>query len=284
MRSYRRGQPEPVHASLTPGQGGLEFRSSYDAGLVAEFKARIPFEGRRWDPVKKVWIVDARYGGVCAELAEAYLGLHVLVPQVQVVTTTETRLLKVEYLGRCKSNIGVEGLASGWVDGGWNAKFPEGVLRSWFEATPQRPDEKPTLYAVLSIKATAGANEIKSAYRRMARQWHPDVCHEADAAEVFKAINHAYQVLSNEVMRRKYDAGLRLEASLKTNKQAPYDSQRAGYRSPLRCGWVLAEGQETLGRFVVSKILQFEDIVDATGRVMVSSWPVGGETFEVSWV
>src|SRR5450756_1310066 len=127
----------------------------------------------------------------------------------------------------------------------------------------------------------------------MARQWHPDLCHEVDAAEQFKAINRAYQVLADELQRRKYDAGLALQASLDKPRmagpfrlggyQASATGDPQGYRPPLRCGWVLAEGTQSLGRFVVSKILQWEDVIDDCGRVMVSSWPRGGDTFQVVW-
>jgi len=55
------------------------------------------------------------------------------------------------------------------------------------------------------------------------------------------------------------------------------------YRSPLRCGHILAEGVESLGRFVVSRILGWEDISDAQGRVMVSSWRMGMDKPEIVW-
>ena len=46
----------------------------------------------------------------------------------------------------------------------------------------------------------------------------------------------------------------------------------------------LKEGVLRLGRFNVSKIVQWEDVIDRRGRVMVSSWPPGGDKFEVKWV
>ena len=60
-------------------------------------------------------------------------------------------------------------------------------------------------------------------------------------------------------------------------------SDRNGYRSPLRCGWVLCEGIQTLGRFAVSAILGWEDILDPAGRAMVASWPAGADRFQVIW-
>ena len=61
-------------------------------------------------------------------------------------------------------------------------------------------------YAVLGVGRGATGKEIKKAYRRAAVRWHPDKCREAGAEENFKRISEAYQVLSNEELRRSYDA------------------------------------------------------------------------------
>ncbi len=60
-------------------------------------------------------------------------------------------------------------------------------------------------YAVLGIPRNATADEIKRAYRKMARQYHPDLNHEPDAEERFKEINEAYEVLSDPEKRAMYD-------------------------------------------------------------------------------
>ena len=62
------------------------------------------------------------------------------------------------------------------------------------------------LYSVLGVKREASGKEIRSAYRRLARQLHPDVNPGNAASEArFKAINAAYEVLSDAEKRKKYD-------------------------------------------------------------------------------
>jgi molecular chaperone DnaJ len=62
-------------------------------------------------------------------------------------------------------------------------------------------------YAVLGVDRDADADTIKKAYRRLARQYHPDVNSEPGAAERFKEVSHAYEVLSDPEKRRIYDLG-----------------------------------------------------------------------------
>ena len=60
-------------------------------------------------------------------------------------------------------------------------------------------------YDILDVSQQADTGEIKSAFRRLARQYHPDVSQEADAEERFKEINEAYEVLSDDEKRARYD-------------------------------------------------------------------------------
>jgi molecular chaperone DnaJ len=60
-------------------------------------------------------------------------------------------------------------------------------------------------YDVLGVTRTASKDEIKSAYRKLAREWHPDINKSSQAEERFKEINQAYEVLSDEDKRARYD-------------------------------------------------------------------------------
>lgn len=60
-------------------------------------------------------------------------------------------------------------------------------------------------YAVLGVDRHASADQIKQAYRKLARKYHPDVSKEAQAEEQFKNVQEAYEVLKDSEKRRAYD-------------------------------------------------------------------------------
>ncbi len=60
-------------------------------------------------------------------------------------------------------------------------------------------------YGILGIEPSAGDAEIKTAYRRSARKYHPDVSKEAGAEEKFKSVNEAYEALRDPAKRKAYD-------------------------------------------------------------------------------
>ncbi len=65
--------------------------------------------------------------------------------------------------------------------------------------------ENKDYYKILGVEKGASDDDIKSAYRRLAKKYHPDVNKEANSAEKFKEVNEAYGVLSDKQKRSNYD-------------------------------------------------------------------------------
>ncbi len=84
-------------------------------------------------------------------------------------------------------------------------------------------------YAVLGVEPSAGDAEIKTAYRRLARKYHPDVSKEAGAEDQFKAVNEAYEALRDPQKRAAYDQ-LRAQGYRPGEEfRPPPDFGRGGY-------------------------------------------------------
>ncbi|NLW58686.1 MAG: J domain-containing protein, partial [Bifidobacterium pseudolongum subsp. globosum] len=62
-------------------------------------------------------------------------------------------------------------------------------------------------YETLGVERTASEEDIKRAYRKMSRKYHPDIA-GPEFEEKFKEVNTAYEVLSDPDKRRMYDAGV----------------------------------------------------------------------------
>lgn len=269
----------------------LILETPYNPGLVAQLKALIPYNDRRWDPDQKVWLIRPDHGPTLQSLIDQFFDEVVDLPGIEnSKPEQELRIIEVRYLGSTKDRGDAERSAFGLVDGEWSVLFPESVLRSWFEVDPLAPIQGETLYSVLGARKTASEGELKSAFRRMARQWHPDVCSEPNANEIFQQINRANQVLSNPEKRARYDAGLVLEETWKAEQKNTKDlmdgisTATVGYRSPLRCGWIMVRGIEVLGRFEVQEIMDWQDIVNPQGQVLVTSWAMGDKAPTEKWV
>ncbi|KAL6661939.1 hypothetical protein ACP70R_001323 [Stipagrostis hirtigluma subsp. patula] len=82
------------------------------------------------------------------------------------------------------------------------------------------PGRGATLYEELGLRAGATAREIKAAYRRLARERHPDVAGEPAAAD-FVRLHHAYATLSDPDTRARYDRAALMAAAAAAVGQRP---------------------------------------------------------------
>jgi curved DNA-binding protein len=87
------------------------------------------------------------------------------------------------------------------------------------------PVEYKDYYKTLGVQKDATAADIKKAYRKLARQFHPDVNKSADASKKFKEVNEANEVLSDPSKRKRYD---QLGPDWERYAQAGASSQRGG--------------------------------------------------------
>lgn len=83
-------------------------------------------------------------------------------------------------------------------------------------------------YIILGVSRDADPKTIKSAYRKLAKQYHPDISKEVNAEEKFREIAEAYDILSDEEKKRRYDTTGRTD-SQNFNQQYSNGQYYKGY-------------------------------------------------------
>jgi curved DNA-binding protein len=132
-------------------------------------------------------------------------------------------------------------------------------------------------YQVLGVSRSASQDEIQSAYRKLARTYHPDVNKDPAAEERFKEISEAYDVLSDPDQRSRYDAfgtdfrqvpeGVDPQAWTRARAGASAGGPRGGWRSADTDGVRFSSGGfENLGRDGVDVDEIFEGLFGGGGR------------------
>jgi len=257
--------------SITQSGNDYAVKTPYHKNFPAMLKAAVSVKARNWDGDQKAWIVGADWIQHVLPVIEELYGEKPEIPEL-VKTETETKYsFQLDYVGIPKERDGQTGkTALGFSKGQWRVIFDEKILQEFFNGqTSQSQDE--SLFSLLLLPETATDQEIKSGYRRLARQWHPDVCREENAEEMFKKIQNAYSILSDENKRRRYQAGLAFERE--SDKPSRYNPPRYDvFIPPLRCGFLTVAGSVQVGRLKVSQILSWQDVTNEQGLTMVTSW------------
>jgi len=270
---------------LTLEKGSLIVSTTYNQSLVDAIKS-LPYSERKYDPGRKIWLVDPRHSYLIANWIEEYIGDRVSIPPLPVAGVSRIKqYLNIRYVGACKTRTDGSSTALGLMGEEWKVIFPEQVLRDFFDGSRAAPGQSESYFSVLGVSQSASADEITSGFRRMAKLWHPDICKEENAAETFMRIKAAYDILSDPNKKARYIAGLAFEAM--AGNQAPRISANQasyGYRAPLRSGRILIEGKNKSSMIEVSKIFSWDDIVDSQGRILVTSWPSGAKQPIEEWL
>jgi len=276
-----------------------------DQTFVDELKRQIGANNRGWDPDTRSWVISP---WALPELQSVIRRMGYQMPNFPPIRPSapeiEEKIYRIDYVGQCKEREDKTITALGLVYGFWSVEIPEDVLKKFFDKGGKGLiTDTETHYQILGLEETATPAEIKSAYRKYARQWHPDTCSEPEAPAMFRQINESYELLFNPVMRKRYDFGLHFEREA-AKRQAKIDAaqtaapRRKGrggrrrrqfnenpyYRCPLRCGLVKVKGFQTVSKFKVTEIISWDDVTDQSGHVMSSSWEIVTKSVKIRWI
>jgi len=263
----------------------FEFRFPYDPAAVEWLKRNIPGAARKPVYIEKEdgsrkfshWAISTEYKDDILAMCQSIRQQPVITGEFGAAKTV-TKKLRVEYVGLPRDRGGIV-TASGAINREWLVTFTLESLKEYFNFNilPSGVQDK---YSVLGVRRTASGAEIKDAWKKLVKQWHPDVCTEEDAEKQFIAVQEAYELLKNPLTRRKYDASLKLTDNQPERRK---DDVTLGWRPPMRCGWITVEAIETLGKYVVNKIISWDEITE-NGLTMVTSWDMSLNDYRIDWV
>jgi hypothetical protein len=280
------GHHEAIIETGPGGSGQFILHSGYDAGFVGWLKLAIPSSARRWDPINKHWLISDGYvADVRQGLAD--FGYTLLDDNMAGPTGTPQQpsagkevikeVIRVNYLGNVRQRGPTEITASGMDERGqWLYVFPLPVLQAWFGVPDTNPLTASTYYEALGLSAGSDAAAVKRAYRQAIKRWHPDICPDPDAHTIFLAVQAAYDVLSDERKRKRYDLAFSI---MQVKKQADIVFAVPGR---WRCGYVTVSGEWHFGKLVVAEIHGWQDIIDRDGLRMTATWVQ--DHVEYEWV
>ncbi len=266
---------------------GIEIRGRMSGIQLRNFKSAVPKHHRNfvWD--EKIWIADnSQQQALRSIFPNPNYKIAFLTLKQAPVTV---KMFRIYYIGSTK--IDYSNMARGTInptgDGEWVAIFPKQVLEDWFSFGPPKPPEKFNLsgnfYQKLGLTEKADSGEIKKAYRKLAKKFHPDLGGDGDK---FKIIATSYKVLSDPKKKKLYDAGIALENmnSSKNSRASRRSNQWNEFSPPQRCGDILAKGESRLGLFFVNSILKWNQIQNDSGKILETKWDSSLNKVKKYWI
>lgn len=178
----------------------------------------------------------------------------------------ELRPLRIFYIASVKNgyaNATTKQSIESFYD--WDILFTERSLREWFKDWNW---ENLTRYEVLGISSKATDNEVIAAYRKLVRQWHPDVNPDPEAKDKFIYLTETRDLLLNENKRARYDAGLFLQKQ--TDSEQKFLTST--FTPPVKCGIITAKIRYEEGcKPTVEEIHEWKDII-VNNQQTISGW------------
>lgn len=259
-----------VNVSYSKLSDYVDITFNFDKRLVDIIKNVIPSYGRQYNKATKTWTIHKLYY-IEFEKSARLLG-YTIYTSIDTKTVEEPveseYTYNVLYVGIPKKRFGSYYSFGMIDDGSWLLQFSRNVLKEWFGDYKANDP-----YSILGIpfNKSLTQKDIKKAYHSVSKQWHPDVCKEDNAKEMFQEIQLAYSKIDSETKREEYDA--RREMALRFTKHGLVKAESDEIYIPRRrCGVVKFIGKMSMGRLIVSKIISWEDITDNSGKTLVTWW------------
>lgn len=132
-----------------------------------------------------------------------------------------------------------------------------------------KSQEQQDLYKILGVPRSADTKEIKRAYRRKALDTHPDKIKDKDisqedAAEAFRRVVHAFEILSDDASRRLYDRTGRAGSAEQTHSQQQQQQRRGGGAG----GWTFTWNSGRRYTYKKPKLKDRFDVKEAQSRLL----------------
>ena len=139
-----------------------------------------------------------------------------------------------------------------------------------------------THYEVLGVAPSASSDEIRTAFRTLARQHHPDLAEDVSSARRMAEINQAWSVLSDSLKRREYDRSLRSDEPRPTTSKQPVrdfsEDHRPAFVQPARFPW---RGILFFGVVAICAVLFMHAVAKPAGIEVPDNLLVVGSCIEI---